>query len=60
MGKYKDSDCVSCEHCIGCGRREGFFVYYCDKCGYESSDESEFTEFGNKDLCEKCYLEESE
>lgn len=57
MGKYKDSDCVGCEHCVNCGRKYGFTVYVCDKCGYETTEESEITEVGGLDLCSKCRKE---
>lgn len=57
--KYKESDCVSCERCYGCGRREGYYIWVCDNCKEEFYEELTHTIWG-KDLCDKCLNEEDD
>ena len=52
---YKESDCVGCEHCINCGRHEGYYVYACDKCGAETTDKEEIINVNGFDYCQSCY-----
>ena len=53
---YKESDCVSCEICYNCGRRDGYIVaeLYCDKCGNEVD---ELYDVDDELLCEDCLTE---
>lgn len=55
MAKYKDYDCVGCpQGCINCGRKNGYWVYVCDMCGEESSEEDFLMEVFDKELCMNC------
>lgn len=53
MGYEWDNDCVGCDYCINCGRREDFKVYFCDKCE-ECTDEL-YVGCNGEELCEDCY-----
>lgn len=55
MARYKENDCVGCEHCVNCGRRESYFVYECDVCGDETTNRDDMFEVNGKDLCVSCY-----
>lgn len=52
---YKDSDCVGCETCIGCGRSKGYWVWQCDECGKPHYSEDDVVEIKGKHYCERCY-----
>lgn len=50
------NDCVGCERCVNCGRKNGYVVYECDKCGAEIDPEEEcLYELDGKEVCLKCY-----
>ena len=55
------SDCVGCERCVNCGRKNGYVVYECDLCGKEiktESGEGMYRLNYDKDVCLKCYVKE--
>lgn len=56
MAKVYEDDCVGCEHCIGCGRRN-YPHYYCDgeDCREEFSPD-ELYDYDGDMLCEGCLL----
>lgn len=54
MARYRESDCVGCETCINCGRRDDYYVFECDDC-YEQICDDEIYEYNGKDLCATCY-----
>lgn len=62
----REDACVSCEECIGCGRKRQHYNIYefkCDKCkmideGVEMSDEWQLHRFKGMDLCPECLLKE--
>ena len=45
-----ENDCVGCEYCINCGRRE-VSHWYCDDCGEEAE---KLYNVDGEDLCESC------
>lgn len=50
------NDCVGCERCVNCGRKNGYVVYECDKCGAEINPEEEcLYELNGKEVCLRCY-----
>ena len=53
--------CCDCDlPCVDCGRKR-VTVYECDKCSYESTDDSEFYEDEcGRLLCFDCWNEEEE
>ena len=54
MAKVYEDDCVGCEHCIGCGRRNSPH-YYCDECKDENLP-SDLYDYDGDMLCEDCLL----
>lgn len=50
----KENDCVACETCIGCGRRDDYYYHVCDRC--ESTDQ--LYEYDGEELCAECLLKE--
>lgn len=48
---YTDNDCVGCEYCINCGRKEDYHVFECDDCGESIM---ELFRYDGKELCENC------
>ena len=57
MGREMVHDCVQCETCVYCGRKELHERIYCDECGADIDDESLIKEWDGKELCEDCYKE---
>lgn len=53
----RDNDCVGCETCVNCGRKEDYYVTYteCDEC---KDDDAELFEYKGKELCASCLLKE--
>jgi hypothetical protein len=49
--KRIENDCVGCDYCVNCGRKE-VEHFYCDKCG----DEGSLYEYDGDELCESCLL----
>lgn len=56
----RENDCVGCETCIGCSRKEDYWVFKCDICGEVFYDEDEVTRINGHDYCERCYEREFE
>jgi hypothetical protein len=54
--KYIGNDCVGCETCIGCGRREDYYYHVCDRC---ESPEQLYIYYG-EEICAECLLKEFE
>lgn len=50
---YKEYDCVGCEYCINCGRKEGYHVLECDEC---NDSVMKLYKHDGRELCEKCLL----
>ena len=48
----RENDCVGCETCINCGRRDDYYYRVCDVCG---SDEQLYY-FDEEELCTECLL----
>ena len=46
------NDCVGCETCFNCGRRNDYHYHACDDCG---STEQLYKHDG-KELCQECLL----
>ena len=46
------NDCVGCETCFNCGRREDYYYHVCDECG----STEQLYKFEDKELCAKCLL----
>ena len=58
MARYWDSNCVGCETCYNCGRRNKFLVYECDRCGNYGYDELFLVPMEDgTEICEYCYNE---
>jgi len=58
MIKYeRENDCVGCDYCVNCGRKEDYFVpiLTCDSCGKEVDKLYEFE--GGFEICAECVLE---
>lgn len=56
MGYTWENDCVGCERCANCGRREDYKQYYCDKCEEVSdADNPLYVGQNGEDLCWDCY-----
>lgn len=51
-----ENECVGCDVCYNCGRKESEHLY-CDICGEEIDDD--YYQRG-KDICEKCMFESEE
>lgn len=49
-----ENDCVGCDVCYNCGRKEVEYVY-CDKCGESIGDD--FYEHDGGEYCYDCWLE---
>jgi hypothetical protein len=49
----RENDCVGCEHCLNCGKKDAIHLY-CDKCG-ENVDELYITDEGQ--VCFDCLIE---
>ena len=45
-----ENDCVGCETCRNCGRREDYPVWYCDDCGEPTA----LYHFDEEELCLEC------
>lgn len=54
MGHIIENNCVSCEHCINCGRREQE-TYFCDDCGDYADNWNPLYRLDDKELCWDCY-----
>ena len=53
MSWERETSCVGCAECIGCGRKhENWLVCYCDECG-DSINKIIFT-YNDEDLCSSC------
>lgn len=48
------NNCVHCDVCYGCGRKNNYEQIYCDRCGGEIEEE-ELHEEDGQELCEDCY-----
>lgn len=54
MGWIRDNDCVGCETCFNCGRREDYVYAECDKCG---TSEFLIYSYKNNMYCVNCLFE---
>ena len=55
MGVRIENDCVSCERCVNCGRRE-IEVHFCDKCDeYADMWNPLYVTDNGEELCWECY-----
>lgn len=55
----RENDCVGCEICINCGRKNGYWAvedFICDSCG--ASVEELYDVAKNIHLCKECLLED--
>lgn len=48
------NDCVGCDVCYNCGRKNDYEAIMCDECGADIEEE-EVREWEGQELCEDCY-----
>ena len=49
----RQNDCVACETCFNCGRKDDYYFHVCDDCG----SEEQLYIFEGKELCQDCLIE---
>ena len=55
--KTRESLCVGCPDCVGCGRSHDWVtVFYCDSCGEEIDLKKDGFKYNDKHFCGDCFL----